>query len=119
MSDHRTGILVTLKPLHRGRSKDFSPGVGHGHRIAYHVSTPPGPCEDGKPCVRFVSSRRLPDGKRWKVSLKNVVTVLRHEEIHHVLDKIGEDPGNGFDALHKDYSDVCWILNCTNHQVTS
>jgi len=107
-------MLVTLEPLDRNGWKDFSPGIGNGARCAYHLS----PCKEGEACVRFVSSRRLYNGMRRKICLRNVVAVLRHEEIHHVLGKIGEDLDNRFDDLHKDYYDVCRILNCSNHQVT-
>ena len=114
----RPGVLVTLKPL--GTSHDRSPGIGHGLRCAYHSDES---CGKAKPCVRLVSSRKIPrgyvyGGRRWKVSLFNVVAVLRHEEIHHVLLRIGEGKANAkFDGLHRSYDDVCRILNCDNHQV--
>jgi len=114
----KSGVLITLRPLRvEGVVFDRSPGIGNGARAAYHGQES---CEAGQPCVRFVSSRVLESGRRWKVTLSNVVAVIRHEEIHHVLIRIGELKANEqFDDLHRDYYDVCQILNCNNHQVSS
>ena len=117
-------MLVTLKPLISDSSwykKNNAPNGSPAYHSLLNRSLPHSVSSSKTPCVRFVKVRGCGRHDYYsRVTLKNVIATLKHEEIHHVLDVIGEYEANdAFDVFHKDYYDVCRILNCSNHQVTA
>jgi hypothetical protein len=92
------GMLVGVKPLFDSEENDKEVRGGAARSaIAWHHAVP---CWIGGPCVRLISFRYR--RRRYKVTQRNVLAVLCHEEIHHVLIQINEDDAsNRFDWIAK------------------
>ena len=111
---HPAGLLVTLHPLLGSEEADSGsagdPQVievdgGYYAGIAYHYVVP---CVLDEPCTRF----------QYGVDQRNVLIVLRHEELHHVFGRIGEDKANEMlDNVMTSITLTCRKLGCKNHQV--
>jgi hypothetical protein len=83
-------MLVSVRPVFGSEKDDKEVRAigGHPSRAAiawHHIIL----CVLGQgPCVRLTSFRYR--RRKYKVTQRNVLGVLFHEEIHHVLDQIDE-----------------------------
>ena len=105
MSKNKPGMLVTLQVLVGDEVEMMT--INQDDCMAYHHEISCMTLNDA--CVRLV----------FGVNQRNIVEILRHEELHHVFEQINEVDADLYldDYLLDDDGSCCRLLGCTNHQL--